>query len=86
LKAENDVFFGNSSLYEFASDSQFSIILLYPNFAFDNVEMERTTMHAPIAIPADIYDLISILLWRGCANAFFVEYEFGFDFAMRKGN
>jgi hypothetical protein len=61
-KAKDNVLTGNPRLYQIQGDPRRGAIMLNPNLAVNEVEVQHRAMHPTRPIPTDVHDLIVILL------------------------
>src|SRR5579864_2261050 len=62
MKAENNVFARNPRGDQFLGNRARRTVVLYPHFAVDDVDVNDRTMNAADAVPADMHELIMIVL------------------------
>ena len=72
MKSQNNVFLGDAHVLQFLSDINIGGVLLEPDLAAFDVEVEDGVINAVQAFPADAHELIAI------ANG--IKKEFVFDF------
>src|SRR2546425_7011016 len=75
LKAEDDGLLGNASGHERLSSAIRSPVMLDPDLAVDDVDMQHTAVHPPATVPAHVYDYVVIA--RGINNGLCVNAPVG---------
>lgn len=53
MKTENDVLFGNTAIDQFESDAAFGAVMVNPDFAVFDVEVQNATVDPAFVGPAD---------------------------------
>jgi hypothetical protein len=74
MEGKDDVLFGDSELDELVGDADFGAVMLNPDFALFDVEMEDAAKLTVIVAPADVEQLVVVMLGikNGLDFVFFV--------------
>ena len=58
MKGENNILLGNSGTHQILSNPQIGAIVLQPDFALDQVDVQKDIVCTTLAFPSDLADLI----------------------------
>src|SRR5579871_1484273 len=62
LEAEDDVLAGDAGRDELLGDRAIGSVVLYPDLPVDDVDVHDAAMHPAFVVPADVHDLVVVLL------------------------
>src|SRR5262249_31174468 len=62
MKSQHNVFLRYAGRKQLIGDRPVRAIVLDPDLATDNVEVNHRSMHASLPVPADMHDLIVVLV------------------------
>ncbi len=76
MEANHNIVFGNPHLLKFLTNFDISVVLLQPDFAVFNVEMERAVMHSMFLVPSSAKQEVMIALCIEDKLGFYIRIVF----------
>jgi hypothetical protein len=58
MEGKDDMLFRYSGAYQVFCDFEVCAVMLEPDFAVTNIDMQKHIVHAPLPLPSDLTDLV----------------------------